>query len=270
MFLLDSRSCGLRRDRRSGQTYHHACFVALGPWRLASLASSVISPKNKDGQKQSHGGENTLMKKYHQQEKHTHTHTHTHTHSVSLSSPSMSCAPRRTPFTDWLQRTTKKVMMRKSVIQLLATKHSLQSCWRGYLELYSEGPKGGRRKGGRGRKLSHFSFCCAFRCLCGLFSLFPLSGVKKKLWQFMTRAPLPPAPFADSWCIGLSPTRTSINNSSSSSSSSSTATPKSQKLWNAWDEGLGHEKEIQVGIKAHNLIHWPKLILWLPSTLTKT
>ena len=28
----------------------------------------------------------------------------------------------------------------------------------------SEGPKGGRRKGGRGRKLSHFSFCCAFRC----------------------------------------------------------------------------------------------------------
>ena len=29
-----------------------------------------------------------------------------------------------------------------------------------------------------------------------------LSGVKKKLWQFMTRAPLPPAPFADSWSLG--------------------------------------------------------------------
>ena len=29
--------------------------------------------------------------------------------------------------------------------------------------------------------------------------LVSLSGVKKKLWQFMTRAPLPPAPFADSW-----------------------------------------------------------------------
>ena len=53
----------------------------------------------------------------------------------------------------------------------------------------SEGPKGGRRKGGRGRKLSHFSFCCAFR--------FPVWG--EELWQFMTRAPLPPAPFADSW-----------------------------------------------------------------------
>ena len=28
--------------------------------------------------------------------------------------------------------------------------------------------------------------------------LVSLSGVKQKLWQFMTRAPLPPAPFADS------------------------------------------------------------------------
>ena len=65
-------------------------------------------------------------------------------------------------------------------------------------EKMSEGPKGGRRKGGRGRKLSHFSFCCAFRCCVVYSPCFPV-WVKKKLWQFMTRAPLPPAPFADSW-----------------------------------------------------------------------
>ena len=35
--------------------------------------------------------------------------------------------------------------------------------------------------------------------------LVSLSGVKKKLWQFMTRAPLPPAPFADSWQLDLEP-----------------------------------------------------------------
>ena len=46
---------------------------------------------------------------------------------------------------------------------------------------FSEGPKGGRRKGGRGRKLSHFSFCCAFRCCVVYSPCFPLSGVKKKL-----------------------------------------------------------------------------------------
>ena len=34
----------------------------------------------------------------------------------------------------------------------------------------SEGPKGGWRKGGRGRKLSHFSFCCA---------CFPVWGEEK-------------------------------------------------------------------------------------------
>ena len=57
------------------------------------------------------------------------------------------------------------------------------------------------RKGGRGRKLSHFSFCCAL-CCCVVYSpCFPVWGEEKKLWLFMTRAPLPPAPFADSWTL---------------------------------------------------------------------
>ena len=44
----------------------------------------------------------------------------------------------------------------------------------------SEGPKGGLRKGGRGRKLSHFSFCCAFRCCCVVYSpCFPVWGEEK-------------------------------------------------------------------------------------------
>ena len=43
----------------------------------------------------------------------------------------------------------------------------------------SEGPKGGRRKGGRGCKLSHFSFCCAF-CCCVVYSpCFPVWGEEK-------------------------------------------------------------------------------------------
>ena len=42
--------------------------------------------------------------------------------------------------------------------------------------MISEGPKGGRRKGGRGRKLSHFSFCCA----CVVYSpCFPVWGEEK-------------------------------------------------------------------------------------------
>ena len=46
--------------------------------------------------------------------------------------------------------------------------------------------------------------------------LVSLSGVKKKLWQLVTRAPLPPAPFADSWFLRLvihhggSKTRTTV------------------------------------------------------------
>ena len=45
--------------------------------------------------------------------------------------------------------------------------------------LLSEGPKGGRRKGGRGRKLSHFSFCCAFRCCVVYSPCFPVWGEEK-------------------------------------------------------------------------------------------
>ena len=45
--------------------------------------------------------------------------------------------------------------------------------------LISEGPKGGRRKGGRGRKLSHFSFCCAFRCCVVYSPCFPVWGEEK-------------------------------------------------------------------------------------------
>ena len=41
------------------------------------------------------------------------------------------------------------------------------------------GPKGGRRKGGRGRKLSHFSFCCAFRCCVVYSPCFPVWGEEK-------------------------------------------------------------------------------------------
>ena len=51
--------------------------------------------------------------------------------------------------------------------------------------LFSEGPKGGRRKGGRGRKLSHFSFCCAFRC-CVVYSPCFRLGWRKSydnLWR---------------------------------------------------------------------------------------
>ena len=40
-------------------------------------------------------------------------------------------------------------------------------------------PKGGRRKGGRGRKLSHFSFCCAFRCCVVYSPCFPVWGEEK-------------------------------------------------------------------------------------------
>ena len=45
--------------------------------------------------------------------------------------------------------------------------------------ILSEGPKGGRRKGGRGRKLSHFSFCCAFRCCVVYSPCFPVWGEEK-------------------------------------------------------------------------------------------
>ena len=43
----------------------------------------------------------------------------------------------------------------------------------------SEGPRGGRHKGGRGRKLSHFSFCYAFRCCVVYSPCFPVWGEEK-------------------------------------------------------------------------------------------
>ena len=46
-------------------------------------------------------------------------------------------------------------------------------------QLLSEGPKGGRRKGGRSRKLSHFSFCCASRCCVVYSPCFPVWGEEK-------------------------------------------------------------------------------------------
>ena len=49
----------------------------------------------------------------------------------------------------------------------------------GGVQKISEGPKGGRRKGGRGRKLSHFSFCCAFRCCVVYSPCFPVWGEEK-------------------------------------------------------------------------------------------
>ena len=50
----------------------------------------------------------------------------------------------------------------------------------------SKGPKGGRRKGGRGRKLSHFSFCCAF-CCCVVYSpCFPVWGEEKVMTIYDT------------------------------------------------------------------------------------
>ena len=53
-------------------------------------------------------------------------------------------------------------------------------CWYfGFLAFFSEGPKGGRRKGGRGRKLSHFSFCCAFRCCVVYSPCFRVWGEEK-------------------------------------------------------------------------------------------
>ena len=48
----------------------------------------------------------------------------------------------------------------------------------------SEGPKGGWRKGGRGRKLSHFSFCCAFRCCVVYSPCFPVWGEEKVMTIF--------------------------------------------------------------------------------------
>ena len=59
--------------------------------------------------------------------------------------------------------------------------------------LFSEGLKGGRRKGGRGRKLSHFSFCCAFRCCVVYSPCFPVWG-EEKVMTIYAAAPLAAGP----------------------------------------------------------------------------
>ena len=44
---------------------------------------------------------------------------------------------------------------------------------------FQKGQKGAGVKGGRGRKLSHFSFCCAFRCCVVYSPCFPVWGEEK-------------------------------------------------------------------------------------------
>ena len=51
---------------------------------------------------------------------------------------------------------------------------------KGGIAPFSEGPKGGRRKGGRGRKLSHFRSAVPSVVVWSIL-LVSLSGVKKKL-----------------------------------------------------------------------------------------
>ena len=65
-------------------------------------------------------------------------------------------------------------------------------------------PKSQKGRKGAGVKGAGVANCRIFRSavpsvVVWSILLVSLSGVKKKLWQFMTRAPLPPAPFADSW-----------------------------------------------------------------------
>ena len=64
----------------------------------------------------------------------------------------------------------------------------------GPLRPKSEGPKGGRRKGGRGRKLSHFSFCRAFRCCVVYSPCFPGWG-EEKVMTIYDAGPLAAGPF---------------------------------------------------------------------------
>ena len=67
----------------------------------------------------------------------------------------------------------------------------------------SEGPKGGRRKGGRGRKLSHFSFCCAFRCCVVYSPYFPVWG-EEKVMTIYDAGPLAAGPLCGLLKICLS------------------------------------------------------------------
>ena len=68
----------------------------------------------------------------------------------------------------------------------------------------SEGPKGGRRKGGRGRKLSRFSFCCAFRCCVVYSPCFPVWG-EEKVMTIYDAGPLAAGPLCGLLNRGVSP-----------------------------------------------------------------
>ena len=82
--------------------------------------------------------------------------------------------------------------------------------WCAPMSYCQKGRKGAGVKGAGVANCRIFSFCCAFRCRVVYSPCFPVWG--EELWQFMTRAPLPPAPFADGWywawirghCEGLS------------------------------------------------------------------
>ena len=66
----------------------------------------------------------------------------------------------------------------------------------------SEGPKGGRRKGGRGRKLSHFSFCRAFRCCVVYSPCFPVWG-EEKVMTIYDAGPLDAGPLCGLLMLSL-------------------------------------------------------------------
>ena len=61
--------------------------------------------------------------------------------------------------------------------------------------------KGGRRKGGRGRKLSHFSFCCAFRCCVVYSPCFPVWG-EDKVMTIYDAGPLAAGPLCGLLILG--------------------------------------------------------------------
>ena len=76
--------------------------------------------------------------------------------------------------------------------------------------------KGGRRKGGRGRKLSHFSFCCAFRCCVVYSPCFPVWG-EEKVMTIYDAGPLAAGPLCGllnkkcAWYVYLFETRYESN-----------------------------------------------------------
>ena len=75
-------------------------------------------------------------------------------------------------------------------------------CFNQLTSLDSEGPKGGRRKGGRGRRLSHFSFCCAFRSCVVYSPCFPVWG-EEKVMTIYDAGPLAAGPLCGLLMDGL-------------------------------------------------------------------